>query len=173
MIKDRRGAATLKYRNKGFTLIELIVVVAILGILTAAVGTSVSAIFSSQNRKCASSIDALLSQCRVLTLSGAEAPVLRLTLEADGYYGTIYSGATQRSRQRLGSDGMSVSFTADGVGYSLSEQSLRLAFDRETGALLDLDEVTGNTVSGSCTDIRVGGYTVELTPSTGYHRMSG
>ncbi|MEA4934986.1 MAG: type II secretion system protein [Lawsonibacter sp.] len=172
-MKVGKGAATLKRKNKGFTLIELMVVVAIFGILTAAVGTSVSAIFSSQNRKCASSIDALLSQCRVLALSGAEDPVLRLTLEADGYYGTIYTGATQRSRQRLGSEGMSVTFTVNGVEYSLSEQNLRLAFDRESGALLNLDEVTGNSLSGSCTDIRVGGYTIEITPSTGYHRMSG
>lgn len=88
--------------NKGFSLVELIVVIAILGILAGAASFSVSTVSANRARKAAQAVNDMLSQCKVLTLSGAEAPTMTVTLEGGKYYATLYLGSVQREREMLG-----------------------------------------------------------------------
>ena len=171
--------------HKGFTLIELIVVVSILSILAGAVLYSVNSVSSTRARRFSSELSALLSECRINTLSGAAAPVyLKLCLEDGTYYGVFYEDGAERKRQALGDDSLSCTVEADGSVFSVSaaEPTLCLAFSRYTGAFLKLEDVTDSggvlngTHTGYCTAITVsaagGHFTLQLIPETGYHTVS-
>ena len=91
-----------KLNNRGFTLVELIVVIAILGILAGVMSYSVNQIFSGQARQFADEYDALLTQCRVSTLSGAAAPTYVMLCQDSGgdYYGVLVEGGAEVSRKQ-------------------------------------------------------------------------
>lgn len=172
-----------KLNDRGFTLVELIVVVAILGILSGVMSYSVNQIFSSQARKFADEYDALLTQCRVSTLSGAAAPTYVMLCQDSGgtYYGVLYEGGTEVSRKKLGGDNLSCTFTyGSGTGTTAAisdSQSLCIGYNRSTGAFLTLNSVGSglNTgLSGNCTKVCVADkITITLVPSTGYHKIGG
>lgn len=170
-----------KLNNRGFTLVELIVVIAILGILSGVMSYSVNQIFSSRARKFADEYDALLTQCRVSTLSGAKAPVyVKLYQDTNGdFYGALYEGGSEVSSKKLGGNSLSCTFTyGSGTGTTAAisdSQSLCIGYNRSTGAFLALNSVgTGlNTgLSGNCTKVCVADkITITLVPSTGYHKI--
>lgn len=150
--------------NQGFTLVEVIVVVAIVGILSGIVSLSVNHIFANRARKFVSACDAMLTRCRVETLSGAGADTF-VELRTDGaqYTVSFYRNGTVEDEETLKSAGNACTYTASGAETTLTAGApLQLRFDRTTGAL-----------SQPCTNITVGGFSIALTPATGYHRLGG
>lgn len=175
--------------NRGFTLIELMVVVAIVSILVGAMTYSINSVSSTRAKKFASDLNAMISQCRVDTMSGAPSPTyLEISQDENGdYYGTLYEGGAEKAKQKLGGSGISCSFITDSIAaqsYSISgnnSTALYLAFDRATGAFSKLTDVKSsdsalNVASGNyCTSITIasggGSYTITLVPNTGYHSV--
>lgn len=154
-----------KLDNRGFTLTELIVVIAILGILAGALTASVGQIFSNKTRKFVNECDAMLTRCRVETLSGAPANTyVELRLETDGYYyATFNEGGDVKEEKRLENSNAVCKYTISGTETPLT--SLRISFDRSTGAMA--------SACAQITQIDISGHKINLVPATGYHSIGG
>ncbi len=71
--------------NQGFTLIELIVVIAIMGIIAGISGSSLSGVSNQELKNFVNTYDAMLSECKVETMSGMPDPMLEImVVEKDG-----------------------------------------------------------------------------------------
>jgi prepilin-type N-terminal cleavage/methylation domain-containing protein len=74
----------MKRNNRGFTLVEILVVVAILGALIGIISMSVSSVFSERAKRCASEADAYISMCKVNCMSRAGDIYIVLDVDGDG-----------------------------------------------------------------------------------------
>lgn len=62
--------------NKGFSLVELIVVIAILGVLVGLSATSMNIVGRARAKEAVQTIDKMISRCRAENLSGLDCEVL-------------------------------------------------------------------------------------------------
>jgi prepilin-type N-terminal cleavage/methylation domain-containing protein len=83
--------------NKGFSLVELIVVILITGILSAGAVFSLSAVYYADEERAAGKIMTLMSEARssAIALGNNETIALKVFLHDDGYY---YAGVYQGSK---------------------------------------------------------------------------
>ncbi|MEA4821618.1 MAG: prepilin-type N-terminal cleavage/methylation domain-containing protein [Erysipelotrichales bacterium] len=165
----------MKRNNKGLTLVELIVAMAIISIITVIIGLSVSASSSAKTEKTAASVDALISKCRAGCLGRAGDVHLTISLDGTDIVCDYYEDGAVVSTDTFSGSGIAVSYIMTPAGSEagtttvLSEStSLTLSFHRSTGSL--------TAQAGSyCTSISFTGgrtYTIELFPITGAHRLA-
>ena len=161
----------MKRNSAGFTLVELVVTVTILGVLVGLIGMSISSVFSARARRCATEIDAYLSMCRVNSMSRAGNIKMELYVDENGSIcGSYYENDIEKDTAVFSDSRVTVTYVVGGVSKSLSSGRLTLSFDRSTGALNPQGE-TGGTPS-YCTSISVSSgrtYVITLIPSTGNH----
>lgn len=154
--------------NRGFTLIELIVVIAIMGILVAVVSTSTSVAVSARARGCSTQLADCLARTRISCLS--RSGISYMTVEKDGSKWVLtcyengasnYTGGTSVYTQTVSGGGVDVS--VDGTAIA-DGGSAAFSFARGTGKLIQPNG-TGNVeiiVSGGGSN-----RTITLTRSTG------
>lgn len=154
----------MRKNQKGFSLVELIVVIAIMAILTTVGLLSFSIVSGRQVIGCAKEIESYISQTKVQALSRASAK-LEIFVKSDGVYVNL---SVEGRDVKVGKSGIQVKYkTTDGAEVSLTEsERLVISFDRSSGAFQTLPGL-----STYCKEITVEGgrhsRKIILIPQTG------
>ena len=166
-------------KNRGFSYIELLVVVAIIGIAISLVSLSISTIFSLNAKKCAKNIASLLSECKVDAMSRAGDTYLVLYKDSDGVIAEYYISDNLVSEETIGKSSLSLSYTdTNGLTHTdiTAADPICISFLRDTGAFMDIAEsqtLYGGSGTGEGVyydEITVSSgriYSIDLVPSTG------
>ena len=127
-----------KNRKKGFSMIELILVIAIMGILTASTSIGFSYMKAGNVKSTAKNIDSTLSKLRMDTMSMANKPKMYIYKKGTSYYMICtaktfdYNNADSYNGQKIANN--NVKITADGKEITTY---LEIAFKKGNGAFLN------------------------------------
>ena len=167
-------------KNGGFSLVELIIVVAIMAIVVGVIGLSVGTLTGRKTAKCADEIVSTLERARVLTLGKEQNQVEFVLTDVSGeYHAQIYQGGTKASDRIVGKDPITIQvyFANDNKAYSLSELKgtlpyatatggLHLVFNRASGAFEEKTCAANDVVKDYCDKIVISNGTRTITITT-------
>lgn len=167
-------------KNGGFSLVELIIVVAIMAIVVGVMGLSVGTLTGRKTAKCADEIVSTLERARVLTLGKEQNQVEFVLTDVSGeYHAQIYQGGTKASDRIVGKDPITIQvyFANDNKAYSLSELKgtlpyatatggLHLVFNRASGAFEEKTCAANDVVKDYCDKIVISNGTRTITITT-------
>lgn len=154
--------------NKGFSIVELIIVIAIIAVLGTGAMFSISLIFSSNAKACANSLKTAIADCKVTTMGKEEAWMEIYRGSNQNVYYQIHTkknGVEEiKDPEKIGGDRVYLQYT-DAAGTSAelttSGSHIIVAFDRATGSFTD----------ATCKSIEIIGgtrhYTLTFTKLTG------
>lgn len=151
-----------KQNNAGMSLVEIVVVVLILGILSAGTTMGFTYIRSMDASSAAEEITSLLERTRLNTLSAEEGSDVKLELKKDGdsYYGIISQGGTELEKMAVGGNGLAISVTdAGGAETVVDGTPVEFTYHKSNGAFRS--SYTKIEITGSKT------VTVTLVTATG------
>lgn len=142
----------MKHNNEGFSLVELLVAVAIMAVLGTLLVISMGIIPRTAARSCANGLKTAIGQTRIMTM-GKKETIFVLKHDEDGKYYTLEkvdngSGSfTEGEPEVCGKSSVKVSYHIESVGVdpltdlgsykSLEKgESMTLSFDRGSGKLI-------------------------------------
>lgn len=132
--------------NRGITLIELIIVIAIIGILLGGIALTFSIVNSADIQSCTQTLDSSLERTKNECMSKLEQQYLVLykstVSDYSGYYIKTVSSTeltsytpTPHKDTRIGSDKIKISATLEsGASVEVADTAVFFTFDRATGA---------------------------------------
>lgn len=137
-------------KNGGFSLVELIVVIAIMAVLTGIASMSLASVMGISVKQCARDIQSAANQTRVSTL-GKDEVIMTITKgnkakSSEAYYCTIVTkdglGKTTENEEKIGKSNLDITYVlSDSKGNKTSDitlddtHSLIIKFNRGTGAM--------------------------------------
>lgn len=152
-----------KRDNRGLSLIELVIVMAIMAVLTAAVGIGVSLVTNKAADKCATQLKTSIQSVRITTM-GKFKTYLKIYMTADGVcieevVQSVEGGTFTSTLTYTGDANVAVTYTLnDGSKYSLGDAAspLYIEFDRSSGAMKRLPDEMGPAQAGKyCVEIEI------------------
>lgn len=176
-----------KLNKAGMSMVELIVVVAMLAALLCLLPMSISSVFTMNAKKCADEMDMALSMCKVNAMSRAGDIYVCFRSESDGVYMESYVDDAIQEREKIGNSSVSVTLTdSAAVRYQLKDAPVYLSFNRGNGSCctikqardLSLDDPDENATDPGLyyTSIEVAGadkiYKIVIEWPTGNHYVT-
>lgn len=191
----------MKQDNRGFSLVELIVVIAIMAIMIGVGILSISLLFGTQARGCAQKVSSMLNETKTGCLSRFD-ETMTLThctkgqdgnkaFTADGYYAInkVYTINKDADRVPIGNDDSAqvrsmgsanvviTVYLSDGSSFELgTDKEITISFDRSTGAF-DPVIVDGTQTSNFIQKMTFASgartYTITMVQETGKHTLEG
>lgn len=188
-----------KLNNNGFSLVELLVIIAIMSILVGGLSVSVSLLFSRDAYQAAKKIDDMLTETRMLAMSRSGDYFLEVTKESDEYKAKIVNvekvttvdgdGNTVESTNNVEYSTLSLGkkvkiYDGNSITGEPSETDPEITYDMGTGFRITYQskgKADGNGPSDvdGCFNIKVvairGGKmsTVKIVKLTGRHVVEG
>lgn len=167
----------MKNKNAGFSLVELIVVIAVMVIVSAIGGSWFSRMGSYRARECSSKISNSLTATKVKAMSKAQNSkdvIWELTKEDGFYYVNVtypdYNAGTtfvEKSKVAKSSAIVVTYDTTTSTGVAVSDLApLKICYNRNTGRFLD-DSGSDFDITKIYTTVGNKTYTIELVPATG------
>jgi hypothetical protein len=157
------------------------VVIALIGVSASIIGITASNTGRNNLRKCANSVDGLLSRCRINSMYRADPVLVEFIVRAgniEGIYRESRRNAdgedelTEVDRQIMGR--AEIEYTVNGTTRSLAAFPLRVSFTRR-GALILVDENGAEIENERLTQIRFTNgeitYVINVTPATGHRTV--
>lgn len=132
--------------NKGYSLIELVIVLAIIAIIMSTVFYSIILVFSANAKSCANNIQRSIGDCKVTTMGKADAYMVLYRNSGGDVYTQMHikesDGTwTDEEPQKVGSSKVTVGYisgegnveTSDTIVPLLPDDSIEIHFDRSNG----------------------------------------
>lgn len=126
-MKHSRQPEKIWKQNKGVTLVEVLIVIAILAIMTGAAGISISLLYSRNAEKCAKTVNTMLETARMNSL--AKSGTYYFALDTEDHECRIEPGVESKELPER------VNITLESEGsYDLSVNTeIEIEFDKSTG----------------------------------------
>lgn len=124
----------MKLNNKGLSLLEYVVVFAIIAVVGAVMVFSLSALLNKPADQCAAQLKSSIEKHRQVSM-GKDTSDLQLYVTNNGVFiKEIYDG--EEKVTQIGSKGVEVKYAVPGSGFStVNSTGVHIQFDRATGAL--------------------------------------
>ena len=159
----RKVIMRTKRNNKGLTLIEILVVIAIMSIAVGGAGVGLSLAYSRDAEKCAKSINAALENARMLAMSQKGNFTMELDMENHILYIHSSESTTPVHEEDLQSR-VTISVPDDASATSVTVQ-----FDKSTGKVLSMSSESGGILRIRAENMNGKRATVVLVKGTGKH----
>lgn len=159
--KTQLGAVGLK--NAGYSLIELIVVVAILAVALSLVGLSINSIFALNSKECAKKIMSELSREKVAAMSKQGAVFMKLYASDSGVYIDTYeNGIIAEEGIKVGNARVIVKYYSETntSGSEIDSTGIIIAFNKTDGSLKTIGQAL--ELSGVSSPPDMNAYTTKL-----------
>lgn len=143
----------IKRTKPGFTLVELLIVMAIISVMVVIVIGPLSSIYRARSKAVSNELSSLISQCKMEALSGRSNRLeVSFDDESDSFLcNLIYTGGendgTVFKTEHIGNSNNDILLDNQ---YSLKENKLVISFSNNTGAVTTLT-CGGKDLSGSST----------------------
>lgn len=142
MSRKKYSKDKLHINNDGYSMIELIIVLAIIAILMGTVYYSIILVFSANAKSCANNIQRAIGDCKVTTMGKADA-YMELYRDDDG---NVYTqmhvtesdgSVTDEEPEKVGTSKVNVGYTPKGGTETElvpgKANAIRICFDRSNG----------------------------------------
>lgn len=168
----------MKQNNNGYSLVEIIIVIAIMAILTGGVFFSIGMVFGANAKTCANDIKNAISQCKVNAMGKSDAT---LEIYRDSTNQCIYArqwikesyGWQAKEAEKISNAKVYVTYTVNGIDYELDgTKPVFIGFNRSSGGFTKATNPNSNMKEPDiCSGFFVGGggrkYDIELVELTG------
>ncbi len=140
--------------DKGYTLVELVAVIAIMVVMTGVLTLSLSIIYNEDAKRAVSLIDDELSEARMLSMSKSGNIVLIIDTDSVASKNKIVIKRDSDVYKTVSIDkDVLISSKLDGSTFTSAGTDIEITFDKSTGSVSSINSVTGTSLANKICEI--------------------